>query len=161
MFVTMIKKIDWSSPISIPFISQWMYLNSRPLFVHGQTEQPNVAFFIYLSHLNMNIAASDSSTILSEQSHIRDFSICIFQNFVQTRFKNHQKRKIINLNLHPKTIKLYVPTLTNITENFVQLVPSLRVNPQSWFGPKRNTKFAFNNTHHLPHKLLVHFQVYR
>ena len=81
---------------------------SRPLFVHGQTEQQYVAFFIFLSHLNRNIAASDSSTILSEQSHIRNFCICIFQNFVQTRFKNHQKRKIINLNLHPKTIKLYV-----------------------------------------------------
>ena len=30
----------------------------------------------------------------------------------------------------------------------VQLGPSQRVNPKSWFGPKRNTKFDFNTTHH-------------
>ena len=43
--------------------------------------------------------------------------------------------------------------------NIVQLGPSLKVDPKSWFGPKRNTEVTFN-THHYSHKLLGHFQVH-
>ena len=38
-------------------------------------------------------------------------------------------------------------------KDIVQLGPSFKVNPKSWFGPKRNTKVTFNTTtttHHPP-----------
>jgi hypothetical protein len=45
-------------------------------------------------------------------------------------------------------------TLTLQDRVFVQLEPSLKVNPKSWFGPNRNTKVTFHTTtNQHPHKL--------